>query len=147
MIDAWEVIEAIQLGCTGDLQQVLVAGHILRQQQQVAGFLIQLGIAIGHATCSQVGFNSHDRFDARLGGGIVEFHHSEHGPVVGKRQGWHAHFLGALDHLFYVAESIQQGIFRVDVKVNKGHRMIIATGRNVLGTCVIEPRVPGTRFC
>ena len=42
MIDAGEIIKTVQLGCTGDLQQVAVAGFVFRQQQQVAGFLVQL---------------------------------------------------------------------------------------------------------
>jgi len=37
MVDARVVVEAFQLGRRGDLEQVLVPGHVLGQQQQVIG--------------------------------------------------------------------------------------------------------------
>jgi hypothetical protein len=41
--------------------------------------------------------------------------------VIGQGQGGHAHLFGALDQLLDIAEAVEQGVFRMDVQVNKGH--------------------------
>ncbi len=91
VVDARVVVEALQLGGAGDLQQVLVAGLVLRQQQQVAGFLVHLGVALLHARGlpgrpprPMMGLMPAAR------GGVVEIDHPEHGAVVGDGQGRHA---------------------------------------------------------
>ena len=60
--------------------------------------------------------------------GFVKVHHPEHGAVVGDRDGGHLQFLDALDELLDVRETIQQGVFCVNVKMCEGHglRTIIA---------------------
>ena len=45
MVDAGIIVEALQLGSAGDLQQVVVAGLVLGQQQQVSHFLSSCGSA------------------------------------------------------------------------------------------------------
>ena len=115
VVNARVIVKAIQLGSAGQAQQVLIAGLILGQQQQVAGLFIFLGVALFHRAGGQVGLDADDRLDACRGGGVVKLEHPEHGAVVGQAQGGHAHLLGALDQLLDVAEPIQERIFRVTV--------------------------------
>ncbi len=121
LVDARIIIEAFQLGRRGDLEQVLVTGLVLGQQQQVGGAPVLLGVMFLHRAGRQVGFQPDDGLDAGLLGGVVELDHAEHGAVVGDGQGRHVHLLGALDQLLDVREAIQQGVFGVDVQVGEGH--------------------------
>ena len=49
MVDAGIVVKAFHLRGGGDLEQVLVAGLVLSQQQQVGGFAVFLGVVLLHA--------------------------------------------------------------------------------------------------
>ncbi len=119
MVDARVVVEALQLGDAGKLEQVLVARGILRQQQQVSGLLVFLGVVLLDGAGCQVSFQPDDGLDTHSLGGVVELDDPKHGAVVGDGDGWHIHLVGALDQLVDVAESIQQGVFSVDVKMDK----------------------------
>ena len=46
VVDAREIVKTLQLGGAGDFQQVLVTSFVLRQQQQVSGFLVFLRIVL-----------------------------------------------------------------------------------------------------
>ncbi len=48
-VDARKIIKPLQLRRRSDLEQVLVAGHVLGQQKQVRGLLVFLGVAVAHA--------------------------------------------------------------------------------------------------
>ena len=119
MVDARVVVKALQLGDAGNLQQVLVAGSILRQQQQVGGLFVLLGVVLLDGAGCQVGFQPDDGLDAGLSGGVVELDHTEHGAVVGDGDARHAHCVGAFDQFVDVAESVEQGVFGVDVEMDK----------------------------
>ena len=91
----------------------------IQGQEQVTGFLVELYIAIPHVARRQIRLHPYDGLYPRLGGGIEEFHHPEHGAMIGQRQGGHIHFHRALDHLLYVAETVQQGVFGMNVEMDK----------------------------
>ena len=81
---------------------------------------VQPGIPVVHPARRQVAFQPDDGFDARFFRLLEELDHAEHGAVVGDGDGGHAHFLGPVDQLGYLAESIQQGILGVQVEVDEG---------------------------
>jgi hypothetical protein len=89
-------------GDARELEQVLIAGEILRQQQQVirrlaripAGHRALAAVAGGH-----VGFHPEDRLDAFLLALVEELDHAEHAAVIGDRDRVHAELLGALDQV------------------------------------------------
>ena len=124
MVDAGIIVEALQLGGAGDLQQVVVAGLVLGQQQQVGGLLVFLRIALAHAARRHVGLQPDDRLDPRGLGGVEELDHPEHGAVIGEGDGGHAHLGGALGQLLEVAEAIKQRVFGMDMQVDKRHKEI-----------------------
>jgi hypothetical protein len=121
VIDARVVVEALQLGNAGDLQQVLIASFVLSQQQQVGGLLIFLRVVLLDGTGCHVGLQPDDRLNPRLGGGVVELDHPEHGAMVGDGDGGHVHLVCTLNQLVDVAETIKQGVFGVNVKMDKCH--------------------------
>ena len=78
-------------------------------------------VAVLHAAGSHVGFQADDGFDAGGLGGVVKFDHTEHGAVIGQRQGGHTQIRGMLDHLFQIGEAVKQGILRVDMQMGERH--------------------------
>ncbi len=71
VIDARLVIVAVELRVRGNLEQVAVAGEVLRQQQEVIILLVQLAIAPAHgaAPLGLVGFHAQQRLNACIPGG------------------------------------------------------------------------------
>ncbi len=121
VVDAGIIVEALQLRRGGDLEQVLVAGLVLGQQQQVIGGPVQLGVAVLHAARRHVGFQPDDRLDAGFFGRLVEVDHAEHRAVVGDGHRRHIHLFDALDQLLDVREAVEQRVFGMDVKMGEGH--------------------------
>ncbi len=121
LVDAGVVVKAFQLGSRGDLEQVLVAGLVLGQEQQVGGLAVFLGVVLLHGAGGHVGLHPDDGFDAGFLGGVVELDHAEHGAMVGDGQGGHVHLFGTLDQLLDIAKAVEQGVFGVNVEVGEGH--------------------------
>ena len=82
---------------------------------------IKLGIAVCHAARRHVRFHADDRLDPGLLRRFVKIDHPEHRAVVGDRHGRHVQLLDTLDELLNIREAIEHGVFRVDVKMGKGH--------------------------
>ena len=119
LVDARMVIEAFELRGGSDLEQVLVTGHILRQQQQMIRAAVEARVAIGHAAASEVTFHADNGFDAGVGAGAVEIQNAKHNAVIGDGEGGHIKLAGALDEGLYSALTIEQGELAMDVEMDK----------------------------
>ncbi len=119
-VDARPVVEAVELGGAGELEQVEVAGLVLGQQQQVGALAVELRIAVGHAAGGDVGLDADDGLDVMLFAGLVEGHDAEHDAVVGQGQGGLVEGLGALGQVVEPAEAVEQGVLAVDVEMDEG---------------------------
>ena len=108
LVDARLVVESVQLRGGCDRQQVLIAAHIFRQQQQVMRVAVEAGVAVGHATLRQVGFHADDWLDAGVRAGAIEIQDAEHDAVVGDSQRRHVQRLCPRDQVLDAALSIQQ---------------------------------------
>ena len=97
LIDTGMVIEALKLRSGRDRKQIAIAGHVLRQQNQVRGVLIARDVLVVHTARSKVSLKPDDRFDAFRGGCLEEIQRAKHGAMVGQREGRHAQFFGAFD--------------------------------------------------
>ena len=86
-VDAGLVVISIELGGARYLEQVLVAGLVLGQEQHVKTGLVLLRVAVCHPTHRQVGFNADNGFDAFPPGGAVKGHGAIHGAVIGQGDG------------------------------------------------------------
>ena len=87
----------------------------------MVGGTVDLGIAVRHPARCHIRFHADDRFDSLACRRFVEIHNAEHCAMVGDRHGRHVELLHALDQFFDIGEAVEQGIFRVDVKMSKGH--------------------------
>jgi hypothetical protein len=122
MVNAGIVVKAFELSFADKLEEILVAGLVFGEEQKMGGFFIELRVAFAHGAGGQVSFDADDRFDTGGSSLIVELDHPEHGAMIGQRDRAHAHFFDAPHELLDVAEAIEEGVFGVDVKVDKTHR-------------------------
>jgi hypothetical protein len=118
-VNARAVVVAFKLRGAGNLEQIAIAGVILRQQQHVERALVQLGVAVGHTAARQVAFHAEDRLNLGIDGGLIEILHAVHGAVVGDRQRWHLQRFRALDNFLDFAQAIEQRKFGMNVQMNK----------------------------
>ncbi len=115
------IIKPFELCRAGQLEQVLIAGVVLGQQQQVVGALVELGILVPHPARGKITFQTNDGFYAGFFGCVIKFDHAKHGAVIGDGHRRHAQFLGARHQLFDITETVKQRIMGVDMQVDEGH--------------------------
>ena len=73
----------------------------------MVGFAVVAGVAVGHASRRKVGFQAHNRRDARVRASAVKVQHAEHDAVIGDSQRRHVQFFRARDQLLDAALTIQ----------------------------------------
>ena len=105
-VDAGLVVEAFQLGDADEFEQILVAGLVLRQQDDVIRLFIV--IAVVPRILRDVGFHADDGLDLRGFAGLVEIDHAKHRSVIGNRQRGHAQFRRVRRQSLHTAQSVQQ---------------------------------------
>ena len=113
------VVEALELGRGGDFHEVEVARAVARQEEDVVGLCVELGVPILHAAGGQVALHADDGLDAGLCRGPVEVDDAVHDAVVGEGKGGLPQFHGASHQLWDPAQTVKQGIFRMYVQVNE----------------------------
>ena len=104
--------QAIGVAQGNDLGEVAEAGLVTRQQGDAEGLVGILGIA-------QPDVRANDRLDAGAGGALVELHQRAHVGLFGQPDGGHAHFRRAFDQWLDPDQAIDQGILRMDAKMNE----------------------------
>ena len=115
------VIITGQMRLGGELDEVFIAGGVLRQQQQVmihvasaaAGFLFQ------PAARRDIDFAADDGFDAFFAGSLIEINDAVHGAVVGDGQCGEFQFMGLVHQPVQPAGAVEQRILGVQVEMNK----------------------------
>ena len=122
-VDAGAVVEALQEGDAGQLDQVLEAGAVLGQQGEVAGRLPlaaagrgRLGAAVAGG---QVRLVAEHRVDAVLVALGVELDGRVQVAVVGDGARRHAQLLRLLDQRDDAVEPVEQGVVGVQVQVGE----------------------------
>ena len=119
VIDARLVVVAIQVRTGDQAAQVLVAGPIARQQDQVVRLLVRPPLAVRHRPPGDVGLHADDRLDARRLARLVEGDGPVQRAVIGHRQRFEAEILGLRDELSYPTKTVKEAELRVDVEVNE----------------------------
>ena len=112
------VVEAFQVGFGGQLDQVLVAGLVLGQQDQVVVVFIA-GVAAEVAARGDIDLAADDGLDAGLSGCLVELDDAVHHAVVGDGQAVHAQLFGPCHQLRDAAHAVEQAVFGVDMEVGE----------------------------
>ena len=120
-VDARLDVKALGEGHRHEIAEVAVARLVLAQQNQVGIVVVAAVLLVRHAARGDVDLAADDGLHARLAAGLVKGHGAEHHAVIGQRDGLLAQLLDALCERVDAAGAVEQGVFAVDVQMNKGH--------------------------
>ena len=119
VVNARAIIIAGQEALADQFHQVLIAGVVFTQEDEVAVLAVRGGFV--QPVAADVDLAADDGLDARILHGGIEVDAAVHHAVVGDGTGGHAKRLDALDELWNAARAVQQGIFRVQMQVGETH--------------------------
>ena len=114
-------VETLGEGPAHQSAQVPVAGVVLAQKDQMPGAVVLVSVEAGPG--GHVDLAADDGLDACGLGGLIEIHRPVHDPVVGDRNGGLPQFLGTLNKPLDAAGAVQEAELRVNVQVDKCHRL------------------------
>ena len=119
LIHAWLGIKALHKTGRDHFDQVLIAGLVFAQQDQmvVAVYSIYL---IKAGAGGNIDFAPDDGLDTRLFSGFIKLHTAVHHAVVGAGNGGLSALLHPLHQLVDTTGAVQQAVFRMDMQVGKG---------------------------
>ncbi len=118
-VDARLVVVAVDVGVGHEPAQVLVAGHVLREKDQVERLGVGLALAVVHRPTGDVRLHSDDRLDVLGGGRLVEGDGSVERAVVGQGDRIHPVRGGRVDDLTHPPEPVEKAELGVDVEVGE----------------------------
>ncbi len=96
LVDARLVVHAFEMGGGDELDEVLVAGLVLGQEEEMGGgFLGAVGLAVEAAARREIDFAADDGLDAGVAAFLVKFDGAEKIAVVAQGQRGHFEFRGA----------------------------------------------------
>jgi hypothetical protein len=115
------VVETAEVRVGDQLQEILVALEISREQAEVEdGFaLIGAAVFLEPRRLDEVEFAADEGLDAGVLGGLVELDRAVEIAMVGQRERGHAEFLGAAHETIDPAGAIEQAVVGVDVEVDE----------------------------
>ena len=130
LVDARLVVHALEMGGGDQLDEILVADLILREQDEVMILVAAAGVFLGllfeARTGGHVNFAADDGLDACIHRGLVELDRAEEHAVIGDGQGGEAQFAGALHEPVEAAGTVEQRELRVEMEMDEfgvaGHR-------------------------
>ena len=119
LVDAGAVIEALQEAHRVEVGQVLPAGVVLGQQDQVVAAPLGLVVAIG----GDVGLAAEDGLDPVLLGLLVEVDRPEQVAVVGHGHALHPQLQGLGEQIVHPDGAVEQAVLGVQMQMRElGHR-------------------------
>ena len=128
-VHAGFIVEARLVGFGYDLDQILVAGLVLREQDQVALVLVEHRVFVETGAGRRIDFAADDGLDACFLALFVELHAAEHDAVVRNGQGGLAQFLGPGHQLVDARGAVQQTVFGMYVKMGVTHAVFSLNDR------------------
>ncbi len=137
-VDAGLVVVAVDVGVGDQPAQVLVAGHVGRQEHEVEGLAVGLALLVRHRPPGDVGLHADDGLDARLGGRLVERHRPVERAVVGDGEAVEAVLDRRVDEVGDPPQPVEQAELRVGVEVDEvvrgdGHGTSMVARRDASG--------------
>ena len=120
-VDTGLVIEPVQVGLGDHVGQVPVAGLVLAQQHQVPVLAVQLPHLVRPVPRGNVDLTANDGVDVLGHAGFIEIHTAVHDPVVGNGHRRLSQLLHPFHQALDAAGAVQQGIFRMQMQMYKGH--------------------------
>ena len=142
LINAGLGVKPLGEGCGDHLDEVLVAGLIFAQQDQMV-VAVDLVDLIEPGASGNVDFAADDGLDARFSGRFIKLHTAVHDTVVGAGDGRLPALLHAVHQLVDAAGTVQQAVFRMDMEVDEIPPQVIvfADLAHVVSSCSIRSRM------
>ena len=119
VVHARLVIIAREEALGAQVHQVLVAGVVFAQQNQVA--VLPAHIALVRAVPADIGLAADDRVHPRVLHGRIKVNNPVHHAVIGDGAAVHAQGLEPLHQFGDAAGAVQQAVFRMQMQVCKTH--------------------------
>ena len=123
LVNARLVVIAIEVRGGGELDEVLVAGLVLRQQDEVvidvASAAAAAGLLLQPAARRHIHLAADDRLDALGAGGLVEINRAVKHAVVRDGQRGEAQLVRPVNEPVQPASAVQQRVLGVQMEVNK----------------------------
>ena len=121
LVDAWLVVEALQVGRRDQLHEVVVTDLILRQQHEMVIKVpgASAGLLVQPAARRHVNLTAQDGLHAGLLGGLPKLYRAEHHAVISHRHRGKLQCRGLGHQLVELTAGIEQRILRVQVQVDE----------------------------
>ena len=119
LVDPGLVVEPFHFPNRHQLHQVLVAGLVFRQKDQMVQFAPGFQAFVQMGPGSDVHFAADDGFDPGFLTFLVEFNDPVHDPVVRNGQGRHPQLLGILDQFRDPAGPIQEAVLGMGMQMDE----------------------------
>ena len=121
LVDARLVVVALQVRCCRELDEILVAGFVLRQQDQMVIDVpaAAAGLFVQSAARRDIHFAADDRLDALVTGGLVKINCAVENAVVGDRQRGKLQLMRLLHQSVETAGPVEQRILGVQMEMDK----------------------------
>jgi hypothetical protein len=127
LVDTRPVVKPVEIAGAGQLEQIPVAGEVLRQQNQMVRRIGNGGLRpVEPAARRDVGLDPDDGLDVRGPGLGIELDRAEHVAVVRDGHRVHAQLLALLEEPLERDGPVEQGILAVQMEVCKsfvGHSL------------------------
>ena len=128
-IDARPIIEAFDVRDGRELDEVAVPRFARDEQREMIVVELPRHAALFlDGPFGEIGLHADDRLDARLARSLEKRNRAEHVPVVGERDGAHAHPLGGLDEILDPDRAVEKAVLRMIMKMyetRSGHAAVL----------------------
>ena len=131
-IDPRLVVVPIDVGVTDEPAQVLVAGPVLGEEDEVEGLGVGLALLVAHRPPGDIRLDAEDRLDAPGDRGLVERHSAVEGAVIREGDRVHPVRRGCIDDLADPAETVKEAEFGMDVEVREVVGSQVRHGRSMV---------------
>ena len=121
-IGARFVVKTLQMRVGNELQEILVAGEILRDEAEMKhalAVLVGAAVFLEAGGFNEVEFAADDRLDALGLGGVVELDRTVKIAVVGEREGLHPQLRRAIHQPVDPARAVEEAVVGMDVEVDE----------------------------
>ena len=126
VVDAGFIIEAFRESGADELDEVVIAGLVFAQQNQVT--VLARRAVLLKAVGADVDLAADDGHDALVHAGVVEVDRAVHHPVVGHGGVRKTKLLEPLDQGLDAVGSVQEAVFGMQVEMGKGHGRLLWAG-------------------
>ena len=122
LVDPRLVVEPLRVPGGDQLDEVVIAGEVLREEHEVVVGLPGRAAPLAAAAGRDVDLAAEDRVDPPFARLVVEYHAREHVAVLGDGEGRRTGLLRMIEQLADAAGAVEQGVLRVQVQMNElGH--------------------------